>query len=137
MIKINYPDILIHEIYFPLGVLLFSTYYLSICLFFYSYFVAFYLDMWVITNDRMVDIRQITLFARSVAELDLYQIQDATSEVKGVFPSLFDYGNVAIQTAGAHAQFMLLNVPHPHQLREMILDLAAEDKKYHNTVHSQ
>ena len=116
----------------PLLILLASVYYLSVMLFFYTYFVTFHLDIWIITNDRLLDIEQKTLFARTIAEVDLYQIQDVTSEVKGFFPSLFNYGNVILQTAGPVPRFTLKNVADPHRLRETILDLAAEDKRYHS-----
>ncbi len=115
-------------------VLVASTYYLSVCLFFYSYFVEFYLDLWIITNDRMLDVAQISLFARRIAEVDLYQIQDITSEVKGFIPSLFDYGSVTIQTAGPVPKFILMDVPHPDDLRQLILNLSSEDKKFHSRV---
>lgn len=116
-----------------IAVLFGSAYYLSLCLFFYSYFTAFYLDIWIITNDRFIDIRQISLFARSVAETDLYQIQDVTSEVIGFFATIFQHGNVTIQTAGAVPKFIIHDAHRPDELRKLILDLAAEDKKFHNT----
>ncbi|MFA6486074.1 MAG: PH domain-containing protein [Candidatus Magasanikbacteria bacterium] len=116
----------------PLLVLFGSIYFLSIFLFFYSYFVTFYLDVWIVTNDRLVDIRQMSLFSRTVAEVDLFQIQDATSEVKGFWASLFNYGNIYLQTAGPVPRFVLYNVTNPNYLRERILDLAAEDKKFHS-----
>ncbi len=116
---------------FPLTILATSAYFLSIFLFFYSFFVEFYLDCWIITNDRLIDVRQISLFARTVAEVDLYQIQDVSSEVKGFFPTIFKYGNVYLQTAGPVPKFVLNNVPHPDQLRQAIIQLASEDKKFH------
>lgn len=112
-------------------ILVLSAYVLSAILFSYTYFVAFYLDLWVITNDRILDMEQKSLFARTIAEVDLYQIQDATSEVKGLFPSLFNYGNVVLQTAGPVPKFIFKNISNPHSLREIILDLSAEDKKFH------
>ncbi len=115
----------------PILVMIGSTYYLALILFFYSFFVEFYLDCWILTNDRLVDVRQISLFARTVAEVDLYQIQDVSSEVNGFFPSIFNYGNIYLQTAGPVPKFILLNVPHPDRLRQEILDLASEDKKFH------
>lgn len=115
----------------PLGILLGSLYYLSVLLFFYTYFIDFYLDVLVITNDRLIDIEQLGLFARSVSELDLYKTQDVTSTVKGIFASLFNYGDVSIQTAGAAEKFHVQNVPNPEGLRQAILDLTDEDRKYH------
>ncbi|MFA7654027.1 MAG: PH domain-containing protein [Candidatus Magasanikbacteria bacterium] len=121
-----------NPLYQPLMILFASAYLLSVALFFFSYFVAFYLDVWIITNDRLVDIRQVSLFSRTIAEVDLYQIQDATSEVKGFWASIFNYGNIHLQTAGPVPRFILYNVTNPNHLREKILDLSAEDKKFHN-----
>ena len=120
-----------NPIYYVATVLLAGIYYLSVVLFFYTYFVTFHLDLWVITNDRLLDVEQKTLFARTVSEVDLYQIQDASSEVHGIFPSIFNYGNLNLQTAGPVPKFIFRNVANPNKLREEILNLAAEDKKYH------
>ena len=127
-----FPTLFLNSIIYPLDILLASIFYLSILLFFYTSFVEFYLDLWIFTNDRLVDVEQTTLFARRIAEADLYQVQDVSSEVKGFCASLFNYGRVEIQTAGAVPKFILENVPHPHQLRQTILELASEDKKFHN-----
>lgn len=132
LINAVYPALLTSTVSYTLTILFVSIYYLSIYLFFYSYFVTFYLDLWIITNDRLVDIRQVTLFARTIAEIDLYQIQDISSEVNGFFPSLFNYGNVLIQTAGTIPKCILYNVPDPHHVRQVILELSAKDKDYHN-----
>ncbi len=116
---------------FALAILAASVYYLSCFLFFYTYFVTFHLDLWIVTNDRLLDMEQKSLFNRVISELDLYQIQDATSEVKGLFPSMFNYGNLTLQTAGAVDKFTFRSVANPNKLREAILNLAAEDKKHH------
>jgi len=79
----------------------------------------------------LVDVRQISLFARTIAEVDLFQIQDVSSEVHGIFHSVFNYGDVYLQTAGPVPKFVLYNVPNPDKLRQAILELASEDKKFH------
>lgn len=113
------------------AVLAASIYYLSCFLFFYTYFVTFHLDLWIVTNDRLLDMEQKSLFNRIISELDLFQIQDATSEVKGIFGSIFNYGNLILQTAGTVERFVFRSVANPSKLREIILNLAAEDKKFH------
>lgn len=117
---------------YPILVLLASVYYLSILLFFYSYFVEFYLDVTIVTNDRMVDIEQISLFGRAISEVDLYKIQDAASEIKGFLPSIFNYGKVTVQTAGTIPKFILNDIHRPHDVRQMLLDFASTDKQFHN-----
>ena len=119
-------------VYHTAGILFASIYYLSVVLFFYTYFVAFHLDLWIVTNDRLLDVEQKTLFARTISEVDLYQIQDASSEVNGFFPSIFNYGNIYLQTAGAVPKFIFRDVHDPNGLRQAIITLAAEDKKFHS-----
>ena len=116
---------------FIISVLGVSVYYLSTFLFFYSNFVDFHLDLWIVTNDRLIDMEQKSLFHRVISEVDLYQIQDASSEVQGFFPTIFNYGNIILQTAAEIPKFTFENVANPNGLREKILQLASEDKKFH------
>lgn len=126
-----YPDLLFKTPMFQLGVLLGSIYYLSIYLFFYAQFIDFYLDIWIITNDRIVDIEQFNLFSRTTTELDLFRIQDVTTDVHGVFPTIFNYGNVTIKTASSNSNIIFFNVPKPNHIREQLIHLADEDRKFH------
>ncbi len=116
---------------YPLFILGASVYYLSIWLFFLTQFVDYYLDVWIVTNDRIVNIEQQALFSRTISELDLYKIQDVTSDVKGMLPTFFNYGQVFIQTAGQKERFTFEQVSNPHQIRQRIIDLIEMDRKYH------
>ncbi|HRY36724.1 MAG TPA: PH domain-containing protein [Candidatus Magasanikbacteria bacterium] len=118
-------------VYTPILILIAGVYMLSISLFFYSYFVDFYLDIFFVTNDRLVDVNQNNLFARTVSEVDLYRIQDITSEIKGISQQLFNYGTIIIQTAATEPKFVVYKVPDPHGLRQKLLDLAEADRQYH------
>jgi len=111
------------------GVLLLSTYYLGINLFFIGQLVDYYLDITIITNDRIIDIEQKGIFGRQISELDLARIQDVNSEVKGIIPSLFNYGLVEIQTAGEEANFELHDAHDPHGIRARVIELSALDRK--------
>ena len=106
-----------------------SIYLLSVWLFLFSAFLDYYLDLWIVTNDRIMNIEQHGLFGRTVSELDLTKIQDVTSEIKGIIPTLFNYGDVHIQTAAEEKRFVFEQVPNPHEVRKGILDLIDEDKK--------
>jgi len=127
-----FADLLASEIIFALAVLLASVYYLSIILFFYTQFVVFYLDIWIVTNDRIIDVYQHGLFSRTISEFDLYRIQDVTVEIKGLFASLFNYGIVNIKTASGNANITFYNIPNPNEVRETLVQLAEDDRKYHH-----
>lgn len=111
------------------AVLLAGVYYLGVWLFFFSQFTDYYLDISIVTNDRIIDIEQKGLFGRVISELDLSRIQDVNSEVKGIIPTMFGYGLVEIQTAAEEQHFEFEQVPNPHKVRQRIIELAALDRK--------
>lgn len=124
-------NILEGDISFPLLVLFTSIFYLSITLFLYSEFTVFYLDVSVVTTARIVEMEQLGLFSRTISELELFRIQDVTSEVNGIFPSIFHYGNVFVKTASENTNIIFHNIKNPENIREELLKLAHEDRKLH------
>ena len=85
--------------------------------------VLYYLNVNIITNERVVDITQQSLLHHTVSELHLNRIQDVTAEVHGFFETFLDYGNVHLQTAGETERFVFNNVGNPAKISKMILDL--------------
>ena len=83
------------------------------------------------TNDRIVEMEQLGLFSRTISELELFRIQDVTSEVKGLFPSMFHYGNVLVKTASENSHIIFFNIRNPEKIREELIKLSHEDRKYH------
>ena len=100
-----------------------SLLYLYVLLFVYHAWVDYYLDIWLVTNERLISIEQKGLFHRVVAELRLDRIQDVTSEVKGFLPTLFKYGAIRVQTASETDMFHFSEVPHPEIAARQILEL--------------
>ncbi len=131
MINSLFPNLLGGEIIYSFAVVFVSIYYLVIYIFFFAQFIDFYLDEWIITNDRIVDIEQLGLFSRSISELDLFRIQDITTDVKGFFATFFNYGNVSIKTASQNLDIVFYNVHNPNKVRHELLRLADVDRKFH------
>ncbi|MCK5412916.1 MAG: PH domain-containing protein [Candidatus Pacebacteria bacterium] len=91
--------------------------------------VDYYLDIWIITNQRLLDIEQKGFFNRTVSELDLKKIQDITSNVRGIIPTMFGFGSIQIQTAAEEKKFELKSVPHPVTARRKIIELYKQAKE--------
>ncbi|MBU4360794.1 PH domain-containing protein [Patescibacteria group bacterium] len=106
-----------------------SLYYFFILTMFFRAWLDYYLDIWVITSERVVNIEQKGLFARSIAAFRLYRIQDVTASVKGVLPTLFHYGNVHIQTAGTKQEFIFKQISEPYTITKTIITLVNWKKK--------
>lgn len=85
--------------------------------------IEYYLDVWIITNKRVVNVEQKGLFLRHVSELRYMKIQDITTEVKGIIPTLLNYGEVYIQTAGTQPRFLFHNVPDPNGIKGTLVEL--------------
>lgn len=122
---------LVHAIIGPALLLLASTYLLAITLLFFHNFVDYYLDVWIVTNERLINVEQRGFFSRTIAELRYYRVQDVASEVHGMLPTLFHYGNVTVQTAGTQPRFTMKQVPNAHDVARRIHILLEEDQAYH------
>jgi hypothetical protein len=92
-------------------------------LIFFFNLLDYILDVWVVTSERVFNVKQDGFFARSVIEIDLANIQDMASEVKGVWPTVMSYGTLHIQTASERDRFKFEEVDHPDELRALISGL--------------
>jgi membrane protein YdbS with pleckstrin-like domain len=89
-------------------------------------FTRYYLNVWVLTNQRIVNIKQRGFFSREVSSLFLSRIQDVTTEVRGLLSSLLNIGNIKVQTAAADVEFVMHGIPYPERMRDLILKYVPE-----------
>jgi len=113
-----------HQIAAPLLAITASLYYLAVWVYSYSEFIDFYLDVWIVTNERIINIEQHGLFARIASELNLTAVQDVTSDVRGIINTLFDYGVVHVQTAGEKNRFVFKQIKSPEIVKRQIIQMA-------------
>jgi uncharacterized membrane protein YdbT with pleckstrin-like domain len=112
----------------PVNYRLFSFVQNTLVLFVWLYgfliWIDYYYDVWIITNERIINIEQRGLFVRDMSELNLSRIQDVTTEVKGIIPTVLNYGDVYIQTASETERFIFRQVGDPYQIKDMIMKLS-------------
>lgn len=89
----------------------------------------YYLDVWIITNQRIIDVEQKGFFNREVASLHLDRIQDITIMTSGFVATMFGFGNIHVQTAGADRNFLIPNARDPEGVKRLILDQYAKTTK--------
>lgn len=85
-----------------------------------------YLNVVILTNKHLVEIEQHVLFSRRISVLSLGSIEDAASERAGLWATIFDYGNVEIQTAGEMRNFIFKFYPKPDELQKKIMTQKAQ-----------
>jgi len=96
---------------------------------FFILWLDFYLDAWIVTNERIINIDQKGFFNREISELKLTKIQDVTSEIIGVVPTLLNYGNIYVQTAGEKERFDFYQIPNPNEVKNAIVQLQEKERR--------
>ena len=97
----------------------------------------YYVNVQLITNERIVEISQVSLFSHVVSELYLAKIEDVTGETEDFFETALGYGNVYVQTAGTTERFIFSQVPQPEKIEKVILDLSEQLQKQPATGESE
>ena len=89
-----------------------------------SFFVEwtkYYLDVWYVTEKRIIIIDQKHLFDREISNIRFDKIQDVTVEVGGFIPTFLKFGNIKVQTASEdNYDFFMTTVRHPEEVRRVI-----------------
>lgn len=89
-------------------------------------FMNYYLDCWIITNQRTAYFELRGLFNRIFCSVPHDKIQDITIDIRGILPTVFRFGDVHVQTAGGFREFVCRQIPDPHETKEIIFKAKRE-----------
>jgi hypothetical protein len=99
----------------------------------FNAFTRYYLDQWIITTTRIVNVHQFGFFRREVTSFLLNHVQDVTTDVDGVFPTIFGFGTLRVETAGDESRhFVMRGIRDPEGLRDLIM---SEIASLHGSSH--
>jgi len=77
-------------------------------------------DYWVVTNQRVIDVKRNNPLNMQVSTADLVNIQDMTISRNGLLKTMLDYGDVVCQTAGTDADFIIVGVKDPRAVQALV-----------------
>jgi hypothetical protein len=77
-------------------------------------------DVWVVTNQRIVDSIKNHWFHHKMASADLDDVADISVKKHGLFPTMFNYGDLLLQTAGEKPNFVLSGIPAPSAVLALV-----------------
>lgn len=92
-------------------------------------FMDFYLDYWVITNQRIIKVKINGFFNETSTSVFLSNIQDITTLTRGFIETAFDFGDIYIQTAGAFRELVMDKIPHPEIVKQVIIEARFDAQK--------
>lgn len=98
-------------------------------IFAFEKFLSWYFDVFIVTDRRVVDIDFENLIVKKFSEADIHVIQDVTSKVVGLFPTMLNFGDVLIQTAAEIPEITFENVPNPEKVIKVLQQLREADEQ--------
>jgi len=108
-------------------VILTAIYYLVVATIALTIWVSYYFNIFIVTENEILDISQEGIFDRRVSEVSLLRIQDVSARIKGFWPTLFGYGDVVAESAGENTRtYIIDSIPHPVEVANKILALHNE-----------
>lgn len=92
-------------------------------------FALWYFHVGIVTNKRVIDVDLHGLLSRHVAEARLVLVQDVSHQQIGFFRSLFNYGDVFLQTAGSSQNIEFDRIPRPVFVSQAIGELVNQSSE--------
>jgi hypothetical protein len=76
----------------------------------------------ILTDKSLVYVTQNGLFNRKISRLSMSNLEDVSSEQRGILPTMFNYGTLTVQTAGEQDNFIFPFCPRPNHYAEEMLE---------------
>ncbi len=98
-------------------------YYLVILGFAFAYFITWFYDIGIVTEERAVDIDFYNISFVSVATARAQDLKDVRYAQRGFFESFFDYGNVTMVVEASGETLTFENAPRPSEIVSILSSL--------------
>ncbi len=92
-------------------------------------FLSWFFNVNLITDERIVDIDFHNLIYKEVSDAKIDKIQDITYNMGGVVRTMFNYGDIFIQTAAEVPTFEYLAVPQPDKVVKILKELMQQEEQ--------
>ncbi len=98
-----------------------AVFVLTLVYWFYHW-LGWYYSVYILTDRRLIDIRQKGFFNRRVSEVGFEKIQSINYHIKGFQAAIMKFGDITVQTYTT--QWILKNVHHPEEVHNQLMSVA-------------
>lgn len=91
---------------------------------FMPWWISWHFSVFVITDQRLIQITQKGLFHRAVVDMSLSQIQMVNYEIAGLEQTLLGFGTITLQTFVG--DLVVHEIHHPDRMQKKILEILRE-----------
>jgi len=103
-----------------------TLWYLVTISFVFESFLNWYFNVAIVSNKRVIDIDFSWPLFRTVSECELSRVQDVGYVISGFGATIFNYGDIMVQTASEITRFVFNAVPSVDKAHDIITDLVEE-----------
>ena len=107
--------------------ILLSWYMISIAYVFEN-FLSWYFSVSIVTDERVFDVDFYNLIYRKITDAEIEEIQEVTVQIGGGLRTMFNYGDVTIQTASEMPEIVYEAVPMPDRVAKVLRELQVEEE---------
>lgn len=91
--------------------------------------LSWFFNVYIISDERIIDVDFLSLIYKNISSAKIDNIEDVTAETGGAIRSIFNFGTVKIQTAGASAEIAFEDVPQPAKVTRLLNELLLEEER--------
>lgn len=91
-------------------------------------FLIWFYNIYIITDERIIDVDFYSLLFKKVSEAKLENIEDISAANSGFLQSIVDYGDITIQTAAEVPEIEFERVPHPDRVQKLLSELLDQEE---------
>jgi uncharacterized membrane protein YdbT with pleckstrin-like domain len=95
---------------------------LLVAAYWFYHWVGWYYSVSIITDQRLINIRQKGFFNREVKEVGFDKVQSINYHIKGLQAALLKFGDITVQTYTSN--WVLESVHHPEEVHSQLVQVA-------------
>jgi len=92
-------------------------------------FLSWYFNVFIVTEERVVDIDFYNIIDKKMSEAKISMIQDITVKTNGVAQTLFNFGTILVQTAAEVPVITVEKVPSPNTVLQVLQQMRSEEEQ--------
>ncbi len=94
----------------------------AIAAYWFYHWVGWYYSIYIVTDQRLIDIRQKGFFNRKVSEVGFEKVQSINYHIKGLQAALLKFGDITVQTYTE--AWVLKSIHHPEEVHAEMMTVA-------------
>jgi hypothetical protein len=110
------------------GVLSILIWYLFCIAYIFERFLDWFFSVNIVTDERIFDVDFYNLAYRKMTDANIDQIQDVTVQIGGGMRTMFNFGDVLIQTAAEVPEIEFEAIPQPDKVAKILRELRVQEE---------